>query len=381
MDWKRAGELRERVGDKRFAAEMINRINDPKFDTKEFSLGGLYEALGRPNLGKEKEISNRILKEADFEIQESVDSTMFPKITGSLINRVIQEAYNKAQGMTDALVTVMQSTVRDETIVGMTDDHELMEVPEGIEYTRGAIGEKYHKIRNRKWGRIVPLTEEVIKFDQTGQMMMRAAQVGESASIRKDKEIFDKVLSITESGDYASWRPAGTATALYSATSNDPYTSGTIANEIADVLSDETDLDAAYTAAASFTDEQGEVIMFNPKILLVGAPLRGTANKIINSQSTLIATYNSGVTNPWHNEVQVISSSYVNSLQSATHWYLGDFKKQFIFTEVFPLQTFQAKPGNEKEFDSDVIYQVKARWMGGCGAISNRYVIESTGGS
>ena len=360
---------------------MINRINDPKFDTKEFSLGGLYEALGRPNLGKEKEISNRILKEADFEIQESVDSTMFPKITGSLINRVIQEAYNKAQGVTDALVTVIPSSVRDETIVGMTDDHELMEVPEGIEYTRGSIGEKYHKIRNRKWGRIVPLTEEVIKFDQTGQMMMRAAQVGESASIRKDKEIFDKVLSITESGDYASWRPAGTATALYSATSNDPYTSGTIDNEIADVLSDETDLDAAYTAAASFTDEQGEVIMFNPKILLVGAPLRGTANKIINSQSTLIATYNSGVTNPWHNEVQVISSSYVNSLQSATHWYLGDFKKQFIFTEVFPLQTFQAKPGNEKEFDSDVIYQVKARWMGGCGAISNRYVIESNGGS
>ena len=379
MDWKRLAELHERVGGPRFAAEMINRINDPKFDTNEFTLGGLYEALGKPNLGREQEINNRILKESDFELTESVDSTMFPKITGALINRVVQEAYNKEQGVGDQLVTVIPSSVKDDTIVGFTDDHTLQEVPEGMQYQRGSISEKYHMIRNTKWGRIVPLTEEAIKYDQTGQMIMRAAQVGISARVRKDREILDKVLGITNSGLFAAWRPGGNAVTLYSNTSTDPYTSATQDNLITDTLADETDLDSANTNASAFTDEQGDPIIWDPKILLVGGPLQGVAKKVISSTSTQVATYNAGVINPWTNAVSVIASNYVNQLLGSAYWLIGDFKKQFIFTEVFPLQTFVAKPGNEQEFNSDIIYQVKARWMGGCGAVSNRYVILSTG--
>ena len=379
MDWRRARELFERVGEKRFTMEMINRINDPKFNTAEFSLKGLYEAVGSPNLKREQEIGNRLLKESDFEVHESLDSTTFPKITGALINKVIQEAYKIEYGAGMELVTVIPSSVKDETIVGFADDDELREVGEGVDYEAGAITEKYHKIMNRKWGRIVALTEEMIKFDQTGQMMARARRVGEQAAASQDKEIFDKVLGLTNSGDYAAWRPAGTATTLYSDTSADPYTTATLDNLIADVLADETDLDSANLNASTFTDEAGSPMAWNPKILLVGGPLQGTALKIANSRTSQVAAANSGVINPWYDRgLRVVVSNRVNIGVAATTWLIGDFKKQFVFTEVFPLQTFQARPGSEAEFNRDVIYQVKARWMGGCGAITNRYVIKAT---
>ena len=221
----------------------------------------------------------------------------------------------------------------------------------------------------------------MIKFDQTGQMMMRAARVGEAAKVSQDREIMDKVVENTATGEYAAWRPAGTATTLYSDTSTDPYSDSTLDNVITDVLADETDLNSAFTNAALFTDEVNEnPIHWTPKILLVGSALAGTAERLLNSPSSLVATYNAGVKNPWFGKgVQLVVSPWVDNMKSALYWFIGDFKKQFVFTEVFPLQTFRAKPGSEDEFNRDVIYQVKARWMGGCGAISNRYVIKSTG--
>ena len=63
----------------------------------------------------------------------------------------------------------------------------------------------------------------------------------------------------------------------------------------------------------------------------------------------------------------------------SAYWYLGDPKKQFVYTEVFPLQVFQAKKGNDQEFERDVLFRFKSRFMGGCGAVTNRYVMGSTG--
>jgi hypothetical protein len=367
--------LYQTYGEKRFAVEMINLINEADTKPESFSIGALWDAMGKPSLkNRDINLSRKVTVE-DFDIEEAMDSTAFPKITGALINKVVQEAYMMETGIGDQLVTKIPSSVKEETIVGFSEDMGLQEVEESMAYEEGSLGEKYHKINNRKFGRIISLTEEMVKFDQTGQLIMRAKRIGEAAKAKYERIIMDGVLGLVTSGINASWRPAGSAATLYSSTSTDPYSSATLDNLGSDALADETDLQAALTLAAQFTDENGLPIMFSPKILLTATALKSIAYKICYSGQSVLASTPSGTANMF-NGTQALSTSLIDQLVSATAWFYGDFKKQFVYTDVMPLQVLQAKAGNEKEFENDVVLRFKARLMGGCGAISNRYVIK-----
>lgn len=377
VDYSALKDRYTRDGELRFTNQMIELINEGKINGDNFSLKGLWEAMNRPALGHKNLIGKQL---TEAELKEEMDSTAFPKITGALINKEIQKAYELFPAVGDMLVTALPSSLKEETIVGFTSADTLQEVFEGGDYQEGAYGEKYHLIRNRKFGRILALTEEMIKFDQTGQMVMRARDIGQNARAKKEEIILDAVLETASTGAYASWRPAGTATTLYSNTSNDPYTSGTLDTLITDTLADETDIDAALAEFASMTDESGNPIWINPDILLTGLSYASIAEKIVGSQGSNINQKSSAVINPFAGKFKAVATSYVDSKKGAAYWLLGDFKRQFVYTEVFPVETFQAKPGNKDEFDRDILYKFKTRLMGGCGAITNRYVIQSTGG-
>jgi len=367
--------LYEKHGEKRFAAEIVNLINEGAVNEGNFSLGALWDSMGRPSLRPNPINMTSKVTADDFEIEEALDSTAFPKITGALINKVVQGAYDLEYGIADQLVTKIPSSVKDETIVGFSEDMGMQEVEESMPYQEGSLSEKYHKIYNRKFGRIISLTEEMVKFDQTGQMIYRAKRIGEAARSKKERICLDAVLGLVTSGNNGSWRPAGTATTLYSATSTDPYSSDTLDNLGGITLSDETDLDEANALFGAFTDENGLPMIITPKILLTGMALRGTANKICYSGQSVVATAPAG-SNNLYTGTTTLASSFIDSLVSATSWFYGDFKKQFIYTDVMPLQVLQAKAGNEKEFENDIVLRFKARFMGGCGAVSNRYVVK-----
>lgn len=365
----------EKYGEKKFAATVVNLINAGEVNESNFSLGGLWDAMGRPSLKQKDFALGRRVTEDDFEIHEAQDSSAFPKITGALINKVVQDAYTLEYGIGEQLVTSIPSSVKDETIVGFSEDMGMQEIDENMPYEEGSIGEKYHKIQNRKFGRIISLSEEMVKFDQTGQMIMRAKRIGEAAKSKKERIILDAVLGLVTSGLNASWRPAGNATTLYSNTSTDPYSSATLDNLGSEALADETDLDTALALFSKFTDEHGLPMSITPKILLTGMSLRGTANKICYSGQAVKAESPAGVKNIYTG-INALDSPFIDQLVSATAWYFGDFKKQFVYTDVMPLQIFQAKAGNIKEFENDVVMRFKARFMGGCGAVSNRYVVK-----
>jgi len=376
MDVNKLSKLYESDGKTQFTKRICGLINEGKINENNFSLKNLWEAVGRPSFSREKIITESY--GSDEEVTEALSSTAFPKITGALINKVIQKAYDLEGGVGMSLVNKIPSSQREETIVGYTDDMNMKEIPEGMEYSEGSIGEKYHKIKNRKFGRIIALTEEMIKFDQTGQMIMRAKRIGEMARYKQEEIIFDAILGNVNTGEYAAWRPNGTATTLYSNTSTDPFTTATLDNLIVDTLTDQTDLTAAMAQFATFTDENGNYMKVRPKVLLVGLSLLAIANEIVNSGQSTTLTAPSGNKNIYTG-MQVADSTFVDNVKGASYWYLGDFKKQFIYTEVFPLQTLQAKAGNSDEFKRDTIFQYKARFMGGCGAVTNRYAVQSTG--
>jgi len=365
--------LYESGGEKKFAIAMINNINEGKIKTDSISLKALWEAMGEPPLKQDSLVGTRKVGEVDF--SEAMASSAFPKITGALINKKVQEGYDLEYGIGDQLVMVVPSSVKDETMVGFGDDMVMKEVVEGVDYEEGSITEKYHKIKNTKKGRIISLTEEMVRFDQTGQMLLRAQRLGEAAKSDREKTIMNAVLELTSTGLLAAWRPGGTATTLYSSTSTDPYTTATLNNLGSEGLADETDLDKAMALFAQFTDEQGLPMRVTPKILLTAMSLKGVANKIVNSGQAVILTGPAGVANIYTG-MQALDTTFIDQQLAATAWFIGDFKKQFVYTEVWPLSTFQQGRDSEQAFNADVVARYKVSYYGGCGAVSNRYVVK-----
>ena len=377
VDWSSLRHIHESAGDLKLANVMISLINEGKINHENFSLLGLHKALGEPRLKQNDRALDSLLTEAD--LSENMDSSAFPKITGALINKTVQEQYELTPSIGDQLVRVLPATQKDETVVGYTSIDKLEEVVEGDEYMQAAFGEKYHKIKSRKFGKIISLTEEMVRFDQTAQMVMRAQGIGENARYMKEQIIMYAILEVTSTGEYASWRPGGTSTTLYSDTSTDPYGPSALDNVITSKLNDETDLDDAMAEFASMVDEDGQYLAIRPTHLLTGLSYISVAQKIARSMSSAKLTASSGIINPYQGTFDPVASPFVDNKLSAVYWLYGDFKKQFVYVEVFPLQVFQAKPGNDDEFKRDILYSFKARFQGGCGAVSNRYVVRSTG--
>ncbi len=365
--------LYENGGEKKFAIRMINLINEGKISPDDFSLKALWEAMGQPSLNRSNVIGGGPIK--DIKFAEALSTTAFPKITGALINKKVQEAYTLEYGIGDQLVTKVPSSVKDETIVGFGADNAMKEVLEGIDYEEGSITEKYHKIKNVKFGRIISLTKEMIMFDQTGQMMLRAQQIGEAAKSSHEKTIMNAVLELTSTGLRAAWRPAGTATTLYSNTSNDPYTTGTLDNLGAEALVDETDIDTSMALFSQFTDEEGLPMRVTPKFLLTAMSLKSAANQICYSGQAIKANLPAGVKNIYTG-LQALDTTFIDQQLATTAWFIGDFKKQFVYTEVWPIQVEHQGKASEQAFSADIVERFKVSYYGGCGAVSNRYVVK-----
>jgi hypothetical protein len=104
-------------------------------------------------------------------------------------------------------------------------------------------------------------------------------------------------------------------------------------------------------------------------VMLVPWELYDEAWEVVNTGKTPFTMDNAE--NFWRQfRFQPVSSPF---LTSATTWLLGDFKKDFIWTEVFPLQVQRLASGTEVEFTRDLVAAYKVRFMGGVGCIDYRH--------
>ena len=60
----------------------------------------------------------------------------------------------------------------------------------------------------------------------------------------------------------------------------------------------------------------------------------------------------------------------------ASDWLLGDFKRQFVYKEIWPLQTLRQAAGNEEDFRRDIVALFKVREYGDVNAIDHRWVVQ-----
>ena len=116
---------------------------------------------------------------------EAMDTTHFPKAVGALINKKLIGAYDAFPGIGKGLVTTVPSNKQTETVVGFDEVDTPDVVSEGMPYGETGFGEKYVTATNYKYGRLISVTEETIKFDQTGQILQRAKKIGEKAALKQ----------------------------------------------------------------------------------------------------------------------------------------------------------------------------------------------------
>lgn len=307
-------------------------------------------------------------------IQEAdVRQSAFSNITGVLLANAVIEGYESVPRIGDKLVRIYPSNLKDERYPGFSASDTVETVGEGEEYPEAGLFDKYVTTGSAlKKGKIISITEEAIYFDQTGALLDRARMLGERAALEREKTILKGVMGVEN-----AYYPSGTATALYGAA---PYL------VTSNALSDWTNIEKAENdGLAAMTDEKGEAILVTANAILVPIALKATAKRILTATTVVhgdfddansVKTYSAM---PIKADYEIVSSPLVHQLSgSSTSWWLGDFKRQFRWKEIWPIQTFRATQNDQDRFHRDVVEKYKVRYYGGIFAVDNKYVVKNT---
>lgn len=334
---------------------------------------------------------------AAFSLEAALTTSIFPVVTGQLLSQMIIDAYESAPAIGEQLVTVVDAKLRNQKIAGFTSLGGPLEVAEANQYSATGFGEKYVVSSETKKGRILEISEELILFDQTGEILRRAQMIGDMVKQDWDRSIVRAVCDADSGSSVYVWRPNGTGETLYNTDgSNYNYigasnTTSTSFNA-QKVLTDWTTLDHVrkYRATEVKDDRidgtQRAIGMINTGLtLLVPESLRGVADTIVYAPTawtegaTTSTHYGAQYANPARGMVSsVLSSPYVDEINSADY-YIGQFKKQFIYTQIWPIQTFLQGSNSESAFNADIAFRIKARYYGGVTAVDQIYVTKVDG--
>jgi len=322
------------------------------------------------------------------ELREAIGASSFPNITKYIIYSEIMPPYEVRKEELSSLFSEGVSSRSDiERIAGFTSAEGVeLVTPQGtVQYTD--FHEKYAEVRLDKFQRAIGLSKEAIYNDNTGQLIDRAASLG-----NKWSEQFEQMLIQTVEMRPRSLLKDESTSNLYCAKFNGTMVTNAIfyadthisyaymGSQVNDNLQttalSTTGLEAALLLFASMKDESGDYIGVIPKTLLVHPNKLMTAWQLTKSPGQYDTANNAS--NPWGpggmKLFNVVSSVYINT---NTYWYLGDFKRQVkvLFWEQSNVIT-QGKE-SDQSFSNDIVMAWK--FSVGCGAAHSdyRFVVNS----
>jgi hypothetical protein len=394
--------LIESHGPAGFYHKIVELLNDKRLTPDDFSYYELAEACGllsnlralrqtRPQPLVELSALNSQLSPLS---ESSVGTNLFQVVTGELIGRKVIEGYEDDSGFIgDQLVTVVPSRLRNTRMAGFRALAGPTEVPEGAPYEESTFEEKYVTSLESKQGRILSINEELIAFDQTGEIHRRAMALGYYLRQERERTIVRAVTDADAAAEQYVYRPSGAGAPLYKSDgSHRNYvgagntTSPGFGTAIP--LQDWTDLEEVlHYRATQVKDDRVDgdqrPIVAPARQLLVPERLRGTARSIVHSTEIHVSTPEGETrfANPLHGTLEVLSSPFIDEQggDAASDWYLGDFRRQFVWTEIWPVQTFLQRSESEAAFERDVVLRVKARYYGGISAVDTVFVTKVKG--
>ena len=392
-------QLRQSMGPRKFYECLQNLLETRELSPEDFSLRQLWEACvgptaqTLPTLAARQRVYVTELDQLGEHLSEAdLGINLFQTVTGAVVARRVMDAYDQSSGMIgDQLVTIERSSIRNERIAGFTALQGPKEVKEGMPYEEASFGDKYVSTVESKKGRLLSITEEAVHFDQTNELLRRAARLGEATRMEREKTIVRGVTDADYSATAGSgvYRPTGTLTELYKSDAtllnvigpSNPVAGFNAALPLDDwtSLSSPLQYHAVYVKDDRHTPETGEPIAWQPRILFVPKTLELRALQIVNA--TLVPANAAGSAfggNPLRGAFAVLASPYLDQV-STSNWYLGDFPRQFIWKEIWPVQVFRQTAQEGDGFDRDCVARFKVRYFGGINALDHRFVLKMIG--
>jgi hypothetical protein len=300
-------------------------------------------------------------------VTEAVSTDNFATITSELISSKVMEGYNTPDLIGDELCETVPSKVYDEKVAGLDALEGPEEVTELSEYVESGWGEKYVTSHNRKFGRLLNISEEALMMDRSQEIYRRAQSFGEKARLFREKLILYGIQDLT---NYKSYYPSGVQTDLYQESLDTLQTTNALGT---------SGLDACWLLFSQKTDEQGDPILVSPNNaqMLVPIQLWRTSQEL--AKSIYVPDYPGETTQMANNTYRAtftpMTSPFINN--SATSWFFGNFKRAFIWLECMPIGVFTLRPGNELEWKRDIKLSVKIRLMGSLCCIDPAYIVRN----
>jgi len=369
--------------------ELMELLDSGDLKPDDFSIRDLFESTIENGTELLNSISYRKsggMRMRDLQLLEAtgaVNSGDFANITGQIIYNKVREGYQYPTALWPELCDTMQTDFLDgERIPGIGEiGHQSIEViGEGEEFPLFGINEEYtDTVPLQKRGFRISLTREIIIKDRTGLLLQRAGGGGKWLGINKDIRVIDAAV-----GNTNNYNRNGVATATY-------LTSGAYINWNNNLtLANWQSIQTLELLFVSITDPNtGAPIILEATQLLVPLALKRIAELLLGAPDVAMVdnqanpnTIRTFADNPmrrgfWgQSPYKVLSNSFVQqriATNSNTAWFLGDFKKAFLYKEAWSMETLEAAPNNYQQFERDIWQQWKCSEMGNIQVYEPRY--------
>ncbi len=304
---------------------MNAAVSKPMRGTTLWSLmDGVIHASGGHFSGTRK--SNdyiRAAKQAERKIQASGFTTIsLTGILGNVANKAMLEADQAVETIYPYICAMRShSDFKVHTRYRLDATGAFQKVGPDGELKHAGVSEASYSAQLETHGAIIALTRQDIINDDMGAFLQIPMLLGRMSAVKKEEEVFKLLLS-----NPSSFFAAGNGNLLTGAGSALSITS----------------LSSAETLFINQVDSAGKPILVMPRILLVGAPLKTTADDLWNeTQVNVTTTANAPkfASNPHKGKYRPYVSPYLNNTairdasgtaitgQSDTQWYLfGDPK-------------------------------------------------------
>lgn len=365
--------------------------NEPKVFVHKIQEGA---DAGELKLSDFRDLKSLYLGLADIEVPvmaeqngvvRSITSSAFPVLTGTATIAQVNEAYQGVETISQELVTEIDDANKVTTIASVhTLGQEKDEVKELRDFPEIGVDEEKIEIRHRKNGYKITFSVESILENQLADIVSRTNALGvitaEDIEELTLKRVYDYNGSASAPGEPYVYRPAGTGTALYSATANTPGTRAPSGNQITtNPFVDESDLENARVRLATMLNarEKRITVPRSKTIILAPDALHGAISKVLNSE------YVPGVENEMSNwgpkgswNVPLLSSPKLDDL-SATCWLYGAFKMQFVRKWKMRFEYVTLGKDTQAYLDSQIAFQARLAYDVEVGATDYIYVIRN----
>lgn len=322
------------------------------------------------------------------DVLRTITTQAFPVLVGTATIAQVNDAYMAVETIGQELVTEFDDSKKVTTIAALhTLDKDQDEVKEKDDFPEIGVDEEKVEIRHRKNGRKITFSAESILENQLADIVERTNALGEISAEHIEEQTLKRVTDYdgsqaTPAEPYV-YRPAGTGTALFSATANTPGTRAPSGNRInTNPFVDESDLENARVRHATMLNARGKRITIPKSMIQILMPdaLIGRVSKVLNSEY-VPGVYNEisnwGPRGRWNiPEGRVLSSPKLDDL-SASAWYYGAFKKQFKRKWKMRFEYVTLGENTQAYLNSQIAFQARLAWDVEIGATDYIFVIQS----